>query len=66
MCQLSLKLKSELVKLDIISTLPNGGVHADLYIKGNNVGRLYLNKDEKNTLQKTFGIGEKFLEDLED
>jgi hypothetical protein len=54
-----------LIKLDIISTLPNGGVHADLYIDGNNVGRLYLNKDEKLILQKTFGIEEKFLEDLD-
>ena len=65
-CQLSPKLKSELVKLDIISTLPNKGVHADLYINGNNVGRLYLSEKEKQILQKTFGIEEKFLEDLED
>jgi len=53
------------VKLDIISTLSNGGVHADLYIEGNNVGRLYLNQEEKQILQKTFGIEEKFLEDLD-
>ena len=53
------------IKLDIISTLPNGGVHADFYIEGNNVGRLYLNKDEKKILQETFGIEEKFLEELE-
>jgi len=59
-------LKNDSVKLDIISTLPNGGVHADLYINGNNVGRLYLNKDEKKVLEQTFGIGEKFLQDLED
>jgi len=52
--------------LDIISTLPNKGVHADLYINGNNVGRLYLSEKEKQILQKTFGIEEKFLEDLED
>lgn len=56
---------NESVKLDIISTLPNGGVHADLYIKGNNVGRLYLNNDEKEILKKTFRIEEKFLEDLD-
>jgi len=54
-----------LVKLDIISKLSNGIVHADLYIEGNNVGRLFLNKEEKQILEKTFGIGEKFLEDLE-
>jgi len=53
------------VKLDIISKLSNGIVHADLYIEGNNVGRLFLNKEEKQILEKTFGIGEKFLEDLE-
>jgi len=56
---------NELVKLDIVSSLPNGGVHADLYINGNNVGRLYMNKEEKKILQKTFGIEEKFLEDLD-
>ena len=44
--------------------LPNQGVHADLYIEGNNVGRLYLTKYEKEILQETFGIEEKFLEDL--
>jgi len=53
------------VKLDVVSTLPNGGAHADLYINGNNVGRLYLNGEEKKILQETFGIEEKFLEDLE-
>jgi hypothetical protein len=53
------------VKLDIISKLSNGIVHADLYIEGNNVGRLFLNREEKQILEKTFGIGEKFLEDLE-
>lgn len=45
--------------------LPNKGVHADLYIDGNNVGRLYLTKQEKEILEKTFGIGEKFLEDYD-
>jgi hypothetical protein len=58
-------LKNHSVKLDIISKLPNGIVHADLYIEGNNVGRLFLNREEKEILEKTFGIGEKFLEDLE-
>jgi hypothetical protein len=55
----------DLVKLDIISVLPNKGVHADFYIEGNNVGRLYLTKQEKEILEKTFGIGEKFLEDYD-
>jgi len=54
------------VKLDIISVLPNKGVHADLYIEGNNVGRLYLTEQEKNILQETFGIEEKFLEDCDE
>jgi hypothetical protein len=52
------------IKLDIINLLPSGGVHADLYIEGSNVGRLYLTREEKDILQKTFGIGEKFLEEL--
>jgi len=56
----------ELIKIDIISVLPNKGVHADLYIDGNNVGRLYLTEQEKNILQETFGIQEKFLEEYED
>ena len=62
--KLILKLNQS-IKLDIVSILPNGGVHADLYIEGNNVGRLYLNQEEKQILQKTFGIEEKFLEDLD-
>jgi len=45
--------------------LPNKGVHADLYIEGNNVGRLYLTQREKEILEKTFGIEEKFLEDYD-
>ena len=57
-------MKDSLVSLDIITILPNGGVHADLYIQGNNVGRLFLNKEEKQILQETFNIKEKFLEDL--
>ena len=57
-------MKNSLVSLDIITILPNGGVHADLYIQGNNVGRLFLNKEEKQILQETFNIKEKFLEDL--
>jgi hypothetical protein len=56
--------KNCLVSLDIITILPNGGVHADLYIQGNNVGRLFLNKEEKQILQETFVIEEKFLQDL--
>jgi len=56
--------KNSLVSLDIITILPNGGVHADLYIQGNNVGRLFLNKEEKQILQETFMIEEKFLQDL--
>jgi hypothetical protein len=56
--------KNSLVSLDIITILPNGGVHADLYIQGNNVGRLFLNKEEKQILQETFVIEEKFLQDL--
>jgi hypothetical protein len=56
--------KDSLVSLDIITILPNGGVHADLYIQGNNVGRLFLNKEEKQILQETFMIEEKFLQDL--
>lgn len=56
---------NESVKLDIISVLPNKGVHADLYVDGNNVGRLYLTKREKEIMEKTFGIGEKFLEDYD-
>jgi len=56
--------KDSLVSLDIITILPNGGVHADLYIQGNNVGRLFLNKEEKQILQETFVIEEKFLQDL--
>ena len=51
--------------MDIISVLPNKGVHADLYIEGNNVGRLYLTQREKEILEKTFGIEEKFLEDYD-
>jgi hypothetical protein len=54
------------VKLDIIYTLPNGIVHADLYIEGNIVGRLFLNREEKQILEKTFGIEEKFLTELDD
>ena len=57
-------MKNSLVSLDIITILPNGGFHADLYIQGNNVGRLFLNKEEKQILQETFNIKEKFLEDL--
>jgi len=57
--------KDSLVSLDIITILPNGGVHVDLYIQGNNVGRLFLNKEEKQILQKTFTLEEKFLEDLD-
>jgi len=56
--------KDCLVSLDIITILPNGGVHADLYIQGNNVGRLFLNKEEKQILKETFVIEEKFLQDL--
>ena len=56
--------KNSLVSLDIITILPNGGVHADLYIQGNNVGRLFLNKEEKQILKETFVIEEKFLQDL--
>jgi hypothetical protein len=56
--------KNSLVSLDIITILPNGGVHADLYIQGNNVGRLFLNKEEKQILQETFMIEEKFLQNL--
>lgn len=56
--------KDSLVSLDIITILPNGGVHADLYIEGNNVGRLFLNKEEKKILQEKFKIKEKFLEEL--
>ena len=56
--------KKSLVSLDIITILPNDGVHADLYIQGNNVGRLFLNKEEKQILQETFMIEEKFLQDL--
>ena len=58
-------MKDSLVSLDIITILPNGGVHADLYIQGNNVGRLFLNKEEKQILQETFTLEEKFLEDLD-
>jgi len=58
-------MKNSLVSLDIITILPNGGVHADLYIQGNNVGRLFLNKEEKQILQETFTLEEKFLEDLD-
>ena len=57
--------KDSLVSLDIITILPNGGLHADLYIQGNNVGRLFLNKEEKQILQETFTLEEKFLEDLD-
>jgi len=58
-------MKNSLVSLDIITILPNGGAHADLYIQGNNVGRLFLNKEEKQILQETFTLEEKFLEDLD-
>jgi len=54
------------ITLDIVSILPNGGVHADLYIQGNVVDRLFLNKEEKNILEQKFGIGEKFLTELDD
>ena len=58
--------KDSLVSLDIASILPSGGVHADLYIQGNVVGRLFLNKEERDILEQTFGIGEKFLTELDD